>query len=90
MQGTLVNEGKNYFTDRRVVLQEKSGEKIHVRPWLPLSVPPMPPGSKEAPRATLSDYLGKRVELEGTIEKGSVRGVGETHMLVVRKARILE
>jgi hypothetical protein len=88
VEGTLVNEGKNYFTDLRVAVQDDSGEKIYVSPWLPTEVPPGPPG-RESTRPTLSQFLGKRVELTGTLEKRTLRGVGETQQLVVKQARIL-
>ena len=89
VEGTLVNEGKNYFTDLRVVVQDDSGEKIYVSPWVPTELPPGPPG-QEATRPTLSQFLGKRVELTGTLEKRTLRSVGETHQLVVKEARILQ
>jgi hypothetical protein len=89
LEGTLVNEGKNYFTDLRVVLKDKEGNRIHVRPWLPMEMPPGPPGMKGT-RPTLSQYLNKQVELTGTVEKGALRALGEVHQVVVKQARILK
>lgn len=86
VEGTLANEGRNYFTDLRVVLKEKSGEKIYVRPWLPMEAPPGPGGRT---RTVLSKFLNQRVELKGTFEKGELRGVGDTYLLAVKEARIL-
>src|SRR5262245_44530243 len=68
VEGLLVNEGTNFFTDLRLVLKDANGAQsgaIHVRPWLPFELPPGPPGAA-AGRETLAAYLGKRVILQGT------------------------
>jgi len=92
VEGLLVNEGSNFFTDLRVVLKDASDAQsgaIHVRPWLPLELPPGPPGAAPG-RETLAAYLGKRVILQGTYRDDVVRGVGQTKVLVVESARRVE
>ena len=89
LRGTLSNNGKNYFTDLIVVLTDDKDESfVYIQPWLPTSVPPSLPGT--APRDTLSNYLDKKVELEGTLRFGEVKKVGDAHYLEVTSARILE
>jgi len=91
--GILENQGTNYFSDLRVVLKDAEGGFIHVRPWLPLSLPPRPP-APQAPSGpgkrpdVLSDFLGKRVELTGVVEKGNLRRAGEVYYLEVQAARL--
>ena len=48
VEGELFNEGKNYFRDLRLALKDSEGHKVYVRPWLPVSLPPMPPGAKRS------------------------------------------
>jgi len=91
--GILENQGKNFFTDLRLVLKDGEGRLFPVRPWLPLSLPPRPP-APQAPSgparqpAVLSDFLGKRVELTGIVEKGALRHAGEVYYLTVQEARL--
>ncbi len=81
--GTLDNAGTNYFTDLRLELRD-GGSAVAVRPWLPLEVPPPRPGATARRPAVLSDYLGQRVRISGT-----VRREGETYQLEVRQAEII-
>lgn len=88
LSGTLANQGKNYFTDLVVILNDEKKENfIYVEPWLPTSVPPALPGIPA--RETLADYLDQKVELSGTLRFGELRRVGEAHFLEVTSARIL-
>lgn len=87
--GTLENRGANYFKDLRVVLRDDDGHEIAVRPWLPVSVPPGPPGGAPRPR-TLSSYLGKKVDLQATVRRGELRGAGPTYYLEVKQARTVD
>jgi hypothetical protein len=90
--GTLENQGSNYFTDLRVVLRDAQGNAIRVRPWLPASLPPgpsRPPGSKTP--ATLSQFLGKKVELTSEVAQGQLPPRDEkVYFLDVKSARVVE
>ena len=88
LQGQLRNEGRNYFTDLRVVLQDEQGRKLRVRPWLPVEVL-APPGAGKRPDV-LSNYLGKQVRLTAVLEKGVLKHVGETYYLSVKTAKVVE
>ena len=90
VSGTLENEGKNYFTDLRVVIKDKEGRKIHVRPWLPMSLPPRPPSAEGTGKqpVLLSHYLGKEIELTAVIRKGPLRHAGDVYHLEVSEARV--
>lgn len=87
VRGKLENEGRNYFTDLRLVLKDDAGRKLPVRPWLPLSLPPRPPAASGPPPAVLSDFLGKNVELVARLRKGTLRRFGEVWHLEVTSAR---
>ncbi|MCS6953931.1 MAG: hypothetical protein RMK57_14305 [Bryobacterales bacterium] len=86
VRGRLENEGRNYFTDLRLVLKDEAGRRVPVRPWLPLSLPPRPPGASGPAPAVLSDFLGKDVELVAQWRKGMLRGFGEVWHLEVASA----
>jgi hypothetical protein len=66
--GLLVNKGKNYFTDLRVYLRDGDRE-IRVRPWLPFEVPPAPPGREATRPMVQSDFLGRKVTIEGSLRE---------------------
>lgn len=87
VRGKLENEGRNYFTDLRLVLKDDAGRKVPVRPWLPLSLPPRPPAASGPPPAVLSDFLGKNVELVARLRKGTLRHFGEVWHLEVTSAK---
>lgn len=83
--GTLVNEGKNYFTDFRLVLRDEGGRSIPVKPWLPAEIPP---AAKPGPRPpTLSQYLDKTVELTATVRHGELGRQGVVFFLEVKSAK---
>jgi hypothetical protein len=88
VSGKLENAGRNYFTDLRLVLKDAAGHTVPVRPWLPLSLPPRPPGASGPPPAVLSDFLGKEVELVAKVRKGALRHFGEVWHLEVTSARL--
>ncbi len=83
LTGTLVNLGTNLFTDRRIVLRDAAGTTIEVEPWLPLE---SPPGGRAGP-ATLANYLGKKVEILGELERKTVDG--QTLVLEVTEAEVV-
>jgi len=90
VEGLLENEGKNYFTDLRLVLKDEEDHFVYVRPWLPAELPAMPPGATRERPETLSRYLGKKVELTAVLDRGTLRGVGDVFCLVVRSAKVVE
>jgi M6 family metalloprotease-like protein len=87
VDGTLDNAGKNYFTDRRLVLrQAEGGGSVPVQwPGLPLEVP-RPPGASTSRPATLSDYLGQKVEVVGVLERVTGRDGVARYTLTIQKA----
>ncbi len=90
VEGLLENEGKNYFTDLRIVLKSEEDDFVYVRPWLPVELPPMPPGVTGKRPETLAKYLGKKVELTAVLDRGTLKSVGEVYCLEVRSAKIIE
>jgi hypothetical protein len=90
VKGTLENQGTNYFTDLRLVLKDQDGNFVHVRPWLPLETPPAPPNAPGRRPETLSRFLGKTVELVATLDRDTVKRVGEVYLLVVKSAKVVE
>jgi len=89
LAGRLENEGKNYFTDLRVVLRDAQGNRVYVRPWLPAELPPSPPGYTGKKPQVLSQYLGKEVELTAVVERGTLKNVGEVYLLNVKSAKVV-
>jgi hypothetical protein len=91
VEGLLQNKGKNYFTDRRLVITDASGESkasLPVKEWLPIEAPPNPSGQTSSP-PLLSDYLGKKVVLQGFLKEDDLRGFGTVKFLEVESARIV-
>src|SRR5262245_34575674 len=91
--GTLENQGSNYFTDLRVALRDALGNAIRVRPWLPTSLPPGPsrPGGGTKAPPTLSQFLGKKVELTSEVNQGQLPPRDEkVYFLQVKSARVVE
>jgi hypothetical protein len=84
--GTLANEGKNYFTDLRVVLRDDAGNRIAVKPWLPTALPPAPRPGPRPP--TLAQYLGKTLDLVATVRHGELRDGTKAYYLEVKEARV--
>jgi hypothetical protein len=87
--GRLANQGANYFTDLRVVLKDDAGHALAVKPWLPIALPPAPPGSGGTRPRTLAQFLGRKVELEATLRHGFL-GETETYYLEVKRARTVD
>ncbi len=88
--GRLENKGKNYFTDLSIVLRDDQGNHVYVRPWLPIELPPSPPGSTRKRPAVLSQYLGKQVELTAVLDRGTLKKVGEVYLLSVISAKAIQ
>lgn len=86
IEGKLDNAGTNYFTDRRIILRDETGE-IDVQAWLPLTAAqPHDDGSRPE---VLSDYLGKQVVLIGMVTKQPAKGVvGGRATFVVENASL--
>ena len=91
VEGTLTNAGTNYFTDLRVVLKDSkdASEGVLVQPWLPVSLPPHQ-SSADASTPTLAEYLGKKVIIKGVLTDGVLKNVGQTKVLRVESAQIIE
>ncbi len=89
LKGRLENEGKNLFTDVRIVLKDGEGNFLHVRPWAPISLPP-PPGRSGQRPPVISDFLGKEVELEAVVRRGTIRKAGEVYLLEVKSAKVVK
>jgi hypothetical protein len=93
VRGILVNKGTNYFTDQQFVLRDPdTGAEIYIRPWLPLSVGPVPGGQRSSTEETpgvQSDFLGKKVILKGHFSKGQLKGIGTVDLLTVDEAEII-
>jgi hypothetical protein len=87
--GRLENIGKNYFTDLRVGLKGEDGAFVYVTPWLPLELPPSPPGGSRPSPATLSEYLDRTVNLRGVLERVTLKGAGEVYSIRVESAEIV-
>jgi M6 family metalloprotease-like protein len=87
VDGTLENAGRNYFTDRRLVLRQPEGTgSVPVRwPGMPLDVP-RPPGANKSRPSTLSDYLGKKVEVVGVLERVTGRDGVARYTLTIQSA----
>ena len=86
VDGTLENAGKNFFTDRRLVLRQLEGtDSVPVQwPGMAMDVA-RPPGSKSRP-PMLSDYLGKKVAVVGVLEQVAGRDGVARYTLVIRSA----
>lgn len=74
MQGLLVNAGTNYFDrkSRRIVLRNDRGEEVNLSTTLPLAGTP---AGVRLPGGVLSDFLDKKVEIRGVVEKAAVGNV---------------
>jgi M6 family metalloprotease-like protein len=87
VDGTLENAGKNYFTDRRLVLRQPEGTGSVPVQWPGMAMDvARPPGAKSRP-SMLSDYLGKKVEVVGVLERLAGRDGVARYTLVIRSAR---
>ena len=91
VEGTLANSGSNYFTDLRVILKDSkdASDGVLVQPWLPVETPPQQEGPGRS-KPALSDDLGKKVIISGTLTDGVVKKVGATKLLRVDSVRIVD
>jgi M6 family metalloprotease-like protein len=85
LTGKLVNLGSNFFTDRRIALQDAEGNTIDVQPWLPLE---RARGDRSGSQ-TLAGYLDKQVELIGELERGTGDDNREIVVLEVESAQVI-
>lgn len=85
IQGVLVNEGENYFNQksRRIVLKNEKGEEVNISTTLPISGAP---AGVRPPGGILTDFLDKKVEVRGILEKKP----GKNQTANVRAAEIHE
>ena len=78
--GLLENVGKNFFTDRRVVLSDAGA-------FIDASVPVPAHAFPKPGTPTLPELLGKRVELVGTLEERDLPKVGKVWVFVSESFR---
>ena len=90
LSGTVENLGRNYFTDRSVALRDESGHTIAVsQTGVPTGLPP--PAGREGRRpATLSDYLGKKVEVIATVQRREQDGIKPEYVLKIESIKHIE
>jgi|SRR5262245_32779761 len=92
VRGMLVNEGTNYFTDRRLVLKDASGavgNGLAVMAWVPAETAPGQ-NTQSGSASVLSDYLDKTVVMEGVIGEITQKGIGKTKGLRVESVKIAD
>lgn len=77
IEGILKNSGTNFFTDRRLTISDPSNPDIQIPvfPNLPVSTS-LSAGGISA--ENLSDFIGKRVVVEGQWTRDMVKGIGLT------------
>ena len=88
LRGKLVNAGKNYFKDRRIVLTDDKGNTVEVLPWVPLSRP-SPSGETKA-GTTLAEFLDHQVELVGSMTPRTEPTRTKEFIFKVKSAKILD
>jgi hypothetical protein len=93
ISGKLISEGNYFSRSRKVYLVGESGDRLEVKPWVPLSSPPPRNASDKQPE-TLADYLDQQVELRGVLRstKATVppANAPATIVLDVKSAKILK
>ncbi|MDA9414094.1 hypothetical protein XH81_04355 [Bradyrhizobium sp. CCBAU 25360] len=81
VEGVLENEGTNYFTNSRLVIEQPGSDKsVVVRLRTPLEIQRPPSGQQSIP-PTQADYLGKKVKIQGVLKEQFVRGLGRAVVL---------
>lgn len=91
VEGVLKNAGQSYFKGARFEIRD-GGSALEVAPWLPLEVAPPRPGSDTPRRTVMSDFLSKRVRLQGRIVPAGSEGAKdkkETHRFSVERAEVI-
>jgi M6 family metalloprotease-like protein len=90
VEGVLVNEGTNFFTDRKLVVKgEAGGGEIPVTAPVPLETAGAATAGATAPQ-DLSDILGKKVLVRGRVQKEMQKGTGLTDVLVIEEFEVVE
>jgi hypothetical protein len=91
--GRLIAEGNYFSRNRKAYLVGESGERLEVKPWVPLSSPPPRNASDKQPE-TLADYLDQQVELRGVLRRAEATATAAkaaaTIVLDVKSAKILK
>lgn len=91
VSGRLIGEGNYFSRNRKVYLVGESGDRLEVKPWVPLAAPP-PRNASDKQAETLADYLDQRVELRGVLRRAEPTATAKapaTIVLNVKSARIL-
>jgi hypothetical protein len=92
VRGVLINEGTNYFTDRRLVLRDAHGTVGSALAVAAGVLTESAPG-QATPRGSapdLSDYLGQVVVMEGVIDEITRKGSSKTKGLRVISVKIAD
>lgn len=93
VSGKLTSEGNYFSRSRKVYLVGDNGDRLEVRPWVPLSSPP-PRNASDTQAATLADYLDQHVELRGVLRRPAATVTAAkppaTIVLDVKSAKILK
>jgi hypothetical protein len=92
VRGVLINEGTNYFTDRRLVLRdahETAGSALAVVAGAQIESAPGQTTTRSSP-ADLSDYLGQVVVMEGVIDEITRKGSRKAKGLRVMHVKIAD
>ncbi len=93
VEGRLINEGTNYFTDRQLVVKGlgPTDGTIMVTAPAPLEMAPDPDGSRSpSEHQELSDILDKKVVVRGMVQKSRQKGIGLTDVLVIKEIEVLD
>jgi hypothetical protein len=81
LSGVVENVGSNYFTDQRLMLTDQTGRSIQVQLVAPIEIPPAQTIRQQKHRPSIvSSYLGKSVELTGTLDLTDVKGQGNIYV----------
>lgn len=67
--GTLINTKSSYFPSPDFAITDSGASRFSVTSWLPLEIPPPPPGTSEEQPRTMQLYLNRKVNLVGTVKK---------------------
>jgi M6 family metalloprotease-like protein len=89
VEGVLSNRGKNYFTDRDLVITGPGGE-LSVVPPLPMTISKSQDTPSTITPENLSDLLDRKILLRGHLEQQVQKGKGLNNVLVIEEYQIVE
>ena len=92
--GTVLVSPLNTYYKGEFIVKDKLGNSFPVNAWVPMEIPPPPPGSKtQRDFPLMEDYVGKLLKLEGKVrldEGRSGREKREHYFLQVYTAVIIK